>query len=176
MRVDVHKALLLVAQEFAQFKTPKKRTAGFQEQQGQKRGEGDILDTVGTFLLTHYLGAHDVPTKLQLALRQGDEYDVETNLSRKLTINLKTSAWQPKVDDFGKTKYHMAIKESEFEKMTDIFLQAMVHLNPPNDVPHIHLCGFIETVKFSVPLTENPYYGIIPHTGESKGLWRLKAI
>jgi len=169
VKVDIPKAILVIAQEFSKFKTPPVRTAGFQEQQGQIRGTGDVLDTVGTLMLTHHLASDNIPVKMQLALWQGDDYDLEGN---GLSINLKTSAWQPSSDDFSQVNYHMAIKESEFNKLTDIFIQTMVHLTPPPGViPHVHFCGWIETKLLDYPLITNPYYGELPNTGGSRGLW-----
>lgn len=164
----IPKAVLVLAKEFSKFKTPPIRTAGFQEQEGQIRGNGDILDTVGTLMLTHHLASSNIPVKMQLALWQGDDYDLEAN---GISINLKTSAWQPSSDDFSQINYHMAIKESEFNKLTDIFVQTMVHLNPPSGTPHVHFCGWMKTKQLSYPLVKNQYYKELPNTGGSMGLW-----
>lgn len=173
MKVYIPKALLKTAQEFSKFKTPDKRTSGFLEQQGQKRGHGDILDTIASMMLTHYLAAHQIPCKYQLALLQGDDFDIETGIKNKNTINVKASNWQPS-DDFStanSVNYHMAIKESEFNKLNSIYQQVMVHLNPLNDNPHIHFCGWLKLDSLELPLENNLHFGSIPNTGGSKGLW-----
>lgn len=171
MKVEIPRALLIMAQEFSKFKTPAKRTAGFQEQSGQKRGIGDLIDTVSSLMLTHYIASHGIPCKYQLALLQGDTFDVETNGSMTKTINVKGSAWQPRVDDFNQVNYHMGIKESEFHKLNNIFSQIMVHLEPENDKPHIHYCGWFDAASLPSDPTKSEYYQTIPNTGGSKGLW-----
>lgn len=168
MKVEISQSLISVSKDFSQFKTPKKRTSGFLEQEGQIRGSGDLLDTVGAFMLTRYLADNNIPCKMQLSLWQGDDYDLEVNGK---TINLKTSSWQPKVDDFVKTKYHMPIKESEFNKLSDYFVQAFVHLTPDTGNPHIHFCGWLATRELTFPLINNEYYSELPNTGGSRGIW-----
>jgi hypothetical protein len=171
MKVIIPTPLLITAQEFSKFKTPTKRTAGFSEQEGQKRGVGDLVDTVASMMLTHYLGSHNIPCKYQLALWQGDTFDIEVNTSVTRTINVKGSTWQPRIDDFGKVNYHMAIKKSEFHKLNNIFSQVMVHLNPDDDKPHLHFCGWFDTSSLPSDPEKSEYFGEIPNTGGSKGLW-----
>lgn len=171
MKVNIPKALLKTAQEFSKFKTPTQRTSGFTEQSGQPRGRGDVVDTAASLMLTHYIASQNIPCKYQLSLLQGDNFDIETNGKISKTINVKGSVWQPNFDDFNKVKYHLAIKKSEFHKLNDIFLQVMVHLDPPVDNPHLHFCGWIDTADLLLPLTENPWYTELPHTGGSMGLW-----
>jgi len=171
MKIQIPKALLITAQEFSKFKTPIKRTAGFKEQAGQKRGVGDLVDTVASLMLTHYIASHNIPCKYQLALWQGDQFDIEVNGIVIKTINVKGSTWQPRIDDFSKVNYHMAIKESELHKLSDIFVQVMVHLEPENDSPHLHYCGWFDTKLLPSNPKTSPYYKEIPNTGGSEGLW-----
>lgn len=165
MKIYIPKDILSVSKEFSKFKTPEVRSAGFTEQSGQERGKGDLYDTVAGLMLTHYLAHHKIPCKYQMALLQGDDYDVKAN---DYTINIKTSGWSPKVDNFDEVKYHMAIKESEFHKLNSIYHQIMVHLDDPH--PHLHFCGWID-LKSLGSLEKNSFYSEIPNTGGSKGLW-----
>jgi hypothetical protein len=158
MKVIIPTALLVIAQEFSKFKTPLKRTAGFSEQKGQKRGDGDLVDTIASMSLTHYLGAHQIPCKYQLALWQGDNFDIEINTSVTRTVNVKGSTWQPRVDDFDKVNYHMAIKKSEFDKINDIYIQIMVHLNTEGEKPHLHYCGWFDASTLPTDRTKSEYY------------------
>lgn len=171
MKIPIPKALLITAQEFSKFKTPLKRTAGFQEQSGQKRGIGDLVDTIASMMLTHYIASHNIPCKYQLALWQGDQFDIEVNGATTKTINVKGSTWQPRIDDFGKVNYHMAIKESEIHKLSNIFTQIMVHLEPENEPPHLHYCGWFDTALLPSDPKTSPFWKEIPNTGGSKGLW-----
>lgn len=168
MKVYIPKALLITAKAFSKYKTPQIRSAGFTEQSGQKRGHGDLCDTVASMMMALYIGSNNLPCKYQIALWQGDDFDLEVN---KKSINLKASSWQPNTDDFEVVKYHMGIKESEFHKINDIYQQVMVHLDDPKDPPHIHFCGWIASDSLSLPLNKNKYYKEIPNTGGSKGLW-----
>lgn len=166
MKVYIPNSIILDSTEFSKFKTPAIRTKGFSEQSGQTRGNGDLLDTVGCFMLLHHLASSHIPSTYHLTLLQGDETDLTVKSKNKnVTINVKTSSWQPK-DDNPESYCHLAVKESEFNKVSDIYSQIMVHLNPINDKPHIHFCGWIwsNSLNFEDVTT-------IPNTGGSKGLW-----
>jgi hypothetical protein len=167
MKVFVPEHFILTAKCLAKGKTPAVRTKGFQEQAGQERGAGDVADTVGCFAMFQYLVGFGLPTEYHLTALQGDETDLTVTLAAgKVSLNVKTSSWQPK-DDAPEKHCHLAIKESEFDKVSDYYFQIMTHLSPENEKPHLHFCGGIakEALDFK------QWYGTIPNTGGSKGLW-----
>jgi hypothetical protein len=167
MKVYVPEHFILTAKSLSKGKTPAIRTKGFQEQSGQQRGAGDISDTVGCFALFQYLVELKIPSEYHLTALQGDQTDLSIKLNNiTYSLNVKTSSWQPN-DDKPETCCHLAIKESEFDKLSDFYYQIMTHLSPTNDKPHVHFCGGIS--KDSLDLKK--YYQTIPNTGGSKGLW-----
>lgn len=171
MKIYVPEHFISTAKCLSKGKTPNVRTKGFQEQQGQERGVGDISDTVGCFVMFQYLVNLKIPCEYHLTALMGDKTDLSMVVKNVImTLNIKTSAWQPN-DDRPEKYCHLAIKESEFDKLNDCYFQVMTHLNPTtlqaNDKPHVHLCGGIlkESLDF------DKWYGNIPNTGGSKGLW-----
>lgn len=167
MKVYVPEHYILTARCLSKGKTPTVRTKGFQEQSGQQRGAGDVSDTVGCFALFQYLVELGIPPEYHLTALQGDQTDLTIKIKNQtFTVNVKTSSWQPE-DDRPEKHCHLAIKESEFNKLNDFYYQVMTHLNPKNDRPHIHFCGGIakESLDFE------KWFGSIPNTGGSKGLW-----
>lgn len=167
MKVYVPEHYIKTATCLSKYKTPAIRTKGFEEQAGQQRGAGDISDTVGCFSLFQYLAEMNIPTAYHLTALQGDQTDLTIKIATgTLDINVKTSSWQPREDDPEKC-CHLAIKESEFDKLDDLYFQIMTHLSPDGDKPHVHFCGGIEKAS----LDFDKWYGTIPNTGGSKGLW-----
>lgn len=51
MRVDLPPGLIEFAREFSKHKTPLQRTQGWEEQEHEVRGQGDVVDTIGTLML-----------------------------------------------------------------------------------------------------------------------------
>jgi len=167
MKVYVPEHFISTAKCLSKGKTPSIRTKGFKEQEGQERGIGDMLDTVGCFVMFQYLVSLKIPCEYHLTALMGDATDLSM-VVKKLTktLNIKTSAWQPK-DDQPEKHCHLAIKESEFDKLSDYYFQIMTHLSPVDDKPHVHLCGGISKDD----LDFKKWHNEIPNTGGSQGLW-----
>ena len=108
-----------------------------------------------------------MPCTYLLTALQGDEGDlIVGSRPNALTVNVKTSVWQPEGDN-PCALCHLAVKVSEFGKLPDLFAQVMVHLEPAGgEGPHVHLCGWIMSDS---PTFENPEVRIIPNTGGSRG-------
>lgn len=169
MKVYVPEHFISTAKCLSKGKTPNVRTKGFQEQKGQERGAGDVFDTVGCFVMFQYLVSLRIPCEYHLTALMGDQTDLSMVVKKTtMTLNIKTSAWQPK-DDQPEKHCHLAIKESEFDKFSDCYFQIMTHLSPENDKPHVHFCGGI--LKTDICNIPDKWYGVIPNTGGSKGLW-----
>ena len=167
MKVYVPEHFITTARCLSKGKTPAVRTKGFQEQEGQDRGVGDVLDTIGCFVMYQYLVSLKIPCAYHLTALMGDETDLSMIVNKVTrTLNIKTSAWQPR-DDQPEKRCHLAIKESEFDKLSDCYFQIMTHLSPTDDKPHVHLCGGI----LKNQLDFDKWRGSIPNTGGSTGLW-----
>jgi hypothetical protein len=177
MKVYVPDHIIKTAKELSKNKTPAKRTKGFDEQPGQKRGDGDLSDTVACFtLFSYFTGTLKIPTIYPITALQGDLTDLLITVgSSTKSINVKASNYQYKDHDEPEKCCHLAIKESEFDKLDDLYIQIMTHLSPANDNPHIHFCGGIARKDLDFSKKEE-----IPNTGGTFGLWipakRLKPI
>ena len=174
MKIDIPDGLLEFSEEFSQYKTPAVRTQGWQEQPHERRGESDVLDTLGSLMLWRYLAQNDVPVTYLLTGREGDDADLQVKFEHpkrdkpRLNINVKTSKY-----DWGEKRDpcepgHLAIKEIEFEKSVfDVYAQVFVHLNA-SEKPHVHLCGWIgnKDKAFKKQKIET-----LPGTPNVPGLW-----
>jgi hypothetical protein len=174
VKLDIPEGLIPFAREFSRPKTPHRRTQGFAEQQGHERGEGDMLDTVGSLMLWKYLVDNGVPATYLLTALQGDEADLKTGpVDRTININVKTSKWQQRGRDNPCQVCHLTVKRVEFDKLPDVFVQVMVQLAPEGgERPHVHLCGWISTRSDAFRKQKEQE---IPNTGGSRGLWIASA-
>jgi hypothetical protein len=177
MKVFIPDGVIAFAREFSRFKTPEKRTQGWNEQPHEVRGEGDVLDTIGTLMLWRYLREHDVPTTYLLTGGQGDDADLQVKFEpsqgavRTLNINVKTSKHEWQNDTTPCARGHLTIKKVEFEKdVFDIYAQVFVHLQPPegHGPPHVHLCSWIGRKSKTFTSQEETE---IPNTAGERGFW-----
>ena len=145
-KLDLPDGLIEFATEFSRFKTPKERTQGWTEQPDERRGLGDVLDTIGTLMVWRYLVEAGVPATYLLTAGEGDVADIQvrTTALGLLNVNVKTSRWQPSHDN-PCSGGHLAIKKVETVKgLADIYVQVFVHLEDPwEQPPHVHICGCV---------------------------------
>ena len=174
MRVDLPPGLMEFAQEFSKHKTPARRTQGWEEQEHEVRGQGDVVDTIGTLMLWRFLAEHGVHCTYYLTGNGGDETDIRIHhQGRNFDINVKTSVWQPDDDSVLPSRGHIAVKGVEFEKaLPTLYAQVIVHLTDHDGVPHVHLCNFIpvESSQFQRHALHRATTEI-PMSGGTKGLW-----
>jgi hypothetical protein len=123
--------------------TPHKRYSGFNETQDQERGEGDLLDLIGSLLIFDILSRQHKKCSIEFCVGTGDESDlvVKVNNATKL-INIKTSSYYPYRDNLN-----LFIKKEEITKEIDAYIQVFIHLKEPkfNDgffEPHFHIAGW----------------------------------
>ncbi len=170
MRIVLPPGLEDFAREFSRYKTPATRTQGWSELPHETRGEGDLLDTIGSLMLWRYLVSENIPTTYLLTGRQGDEADIRVQAgARSLNINVKTSKFQPSDDDPCRNN-HIAVKEIEFSKpLPDLFVQVFVHLpQGESSSGHVHICNWISCGSDAF---RSQSMATIPNTGGSKGYW-----
>jgi hypothetical protein len=170
VKVYLPDGLEAFAREFSQYKTPAARTQGWVEQDGEVRGEGDVMDTVGTLMLWRHLVAVGIPATYHLTANAGDETDLRVFTSTgSLDINVKTSKWQPYNDGVLPARGFIGIKEVELDKPSDVYVQVIVHLRPPNgEVAHVHLCNWITSASEEF---KKLTVSVIPNTNGQRGLW-----
>lgn len=174
MKIDIPDGVIEFSKEFSRYKTPAVRTQGWKEQPHEQRGEGDMLDTLGSLMLWRYLVQNNVPVTYLLTGRQGDDADLQVKFKRPerekplLDINVKTSKfdWEKQKDPCKPG--HLAIKEVEFNKSVfDVYAQVFVHLNT-SEKPHIHICGWIGRKDEAF---ERQKVRVIPGTPDVLGFW-----
>lgn len=171
MKVEIPAGLVDFATEFSKAKTPAKRTKGWVELPTELRGEGDVMDTIGTLMLWRYLVAEGIPCTYHLTAGTGDETDIRVQATDGcLDLNVKTSKYQPRNDERVCELNHIPVKEVEFGKtLADLFVEVFVHLEPPGgESPHVHLCNWIAR---DCPAFQRQEVGEIPNTGGSRGFW-----
>lgn len=171
MIVQIPVGLVEFAKEFSKAKTPLQRTQGWNELPYERRGEGDVMDTIGTLMLWRYLASHDVPVTYHLTAGMGDETDLRVKAPDGfLDINVKTSKWAASKDEESCTRCHIPIKAVELRKpLADVFAEVLVHLveeNPSEN--HVHLCGWIARDSGGF---QRQALTTIPMSGGSRGYW-----
>jgi hypothetical protein len=98
MEIEIPDGVIPFAKEFSKWKTPVRRTQGFQDKEGN-RGSGDILDTIGSLMLWRYLVSKGVAATYLLTALEGDEADVQARYQGEhVNINVKTSRYLFKDD------------------------------------------------------------------------------
>ena len=161
-------SLLGFAREFSVFKTPTTRTQGWDETANETRGEGDVVDTIGTLLLWRFLIEKGIASTYLLTAGEGDEADLIVRTPEgRATINVKTSRWDPPNGDCPCRNNHIAIKSCEVGKgLSDVYVQVFVHLSA--EEPHVHLCNWIPSASRAF---RSQAKCIIPNTNGTKGYW-----
>ena len=143
--------------------TPLKRKSGWTELASEKRGQGDLLDLIGSLVIFHELGKRNKICSVDMTCGFGDDKDIVVVIKgEKKSINIKTSSYGPYRDNL-----RLFVKEEELDKNIDAYIQCFVHLN--QDEPHIHLAGWVAT-NSSVWLTAKKNVETIPNTGGHKGI------
>lgn len=172
MRVDLPAGLEDFAREFSTYKTPVRRTQGWHEQAHERRGEGDILDTIGTLMLWRHLVSNGLHTTYQLTAGGGDETDLLVRVGKAwLNANVKTSKWQPRGGDDPCRRSHIAVKEEEFDKgFAALYIQVIVHLvtHGTADCSHVHFCRWIASDSEAFRRQD---VKTIPNAGGQRGYW-----
>lgn len=170
--MDLPDGLEAFAREFSRYKTPTRRTQGWREQAHERRGEGDVLDTIGTLMLWRHLVSNGRHATYQLTAGGGDETDLLVRIGEKwLDVNVKTSKWQPKENDDPCQRSHIAVKEEEFGKgFAALYIQVIVHLvmHGTADRSHVHFCRWIESASDEFGRQE---VTTIPNAGSQRGYW-----
>lgn len=169
MKIDLPDGLELMARDLSRFKTPSRRTQGWTEQKHEVRGEGDILDTIGTIMLWRYLRELNIPATYYLTGGEGDQADIMVKANNgELNINVKTSKYGAQhcnSRDVCATN-HIGVKEVELNKtLPEIYVQVFVHLGAHS---HVHICNYIFT-------DSNEFVGqkitTIPNSNSTRGFW-----
>ena len=164
MKLIIPQEILSYAKLTASNMTPLERKSGWDELATEIRGQGDLLDLVGSLMLFHELGKRNKICSVDLTCGIGDDRDLTISINGKLkSVNIKTSAYGP----FG-NNLRLFVKEEELNKNIDAYIQCFVHLNK-GTLPHVHLAGWLAT---NSALWKHAKQNIdtIPNTGGHKGV------
>jgi hypothetical protein len=168
-KVEIPDAILAYAEFTAPSLTPYERKSGWNELPTERRGDGDLLDLMGSLIIFHGLSSNGRLCSLDITCGMGDDCDLRAVINgAPRTINVKTSSYDPEDEDFS--RLHLYVKSEELEKrLPDIYIQCFIHhIDMAAMVtPHVHITGWIPT--HSQAWKEQPVI-TIPRTNGHKGI------
>lgn len=139
MILDIPHAILEYTSFTYKNYVPLQRYNGFDEIEGQKRGQGDFIELATKLTLFDHICKQNKICGLELVSGTGDDKDLFIQVGgRKITWNIKTSNFAP-----FRSGLNLFIKREELEKEVSGYIQAFVHLEEENTHPHIHVVGFV---------------------------------
>ena len=160
-RVPIKSYILEYALNTFKALTPGYRSAGFDEVEGQERGEGDLMDLIASLVLFDAFSKKGKICVSNITSGAGDKSDLELEISGQMTRwNVKTSKYKPIHDGLN-----MFVKLEELTKRFDGYIQCFVHLT---DDPHIHIGGacivdspaWKRAVREPIQIPRTGHYGI----------------
>lgn len=168
MELEIPPAVLEYAKLTYQHYVPKRRYSGFQEDNRQIRGNGDLIALVAALTLHHEFGKLNKICTLELTSGAGDSKDLSILVKKQpLLINIKASAYAP-----YRPNLNLFVKEEELTtegKKFDAYLQCFVHLAEDNLPPHMHVAGGCSTSS-EIFKECKQIIGVIPNTGGHRGM------
>lgn len=142
MQEDIPEQILEFARYISPSLTPHTRASGWHELGTEVRGNGDLMDLIGTLFVFDKLSKQHKVCRMDITCGVGDEFDLEIRVGDEFKkVNIKTSSYAP-----YKPGLSLIVKKEEVEKDIDAYIQLFVHLSE-TEVPHVHVAGWIPTVS-----------------------------
>lgn len=164
MQEPIPEQILEFARYISPSLTPHARASGWQELETEVRGNGDLMDLIGTLFIFDKISKCNKVCKMNITCGVGDEFDLEIRVGGLFKkVNIKTSAYAP-----YKSGLNLIVKQEEVEKDIDAYIQIFVHLTE-TETPHIHIAGWIPTVSNRWQDAKNNLVEI-PRTNGHKGV------
>jgi hypothetical protein len=139
---EIPEQLLRFAKYISPSLTPNNRIAGWRELDTEIRGNGDLMDLIGTLYVFDRISKNGKVCRINITCGIGDEFDLEILVNGDFKkVNIKTSSYVP-----FKSGLNLIVKKEEVDKDIDAYIQLFVHLDE-TDVPHIHVGGWIPTIS-----------------------------